>query len=97
MDALLAARLAAGDDHALAEVFDWLASAVYGAALRVLGNGAAAQDVVQDVFVELWIPIGTIRLRGRCAPSCWCRPGAGQRMWCAANCAASRGRSGTTG
>jgi len=53
-DALLAARLAAGDDHALAEVFDRLGSAVYGAALRVLGNGAAAQDVVQDVFVELW-------------------------------------------
>ncbi len=53
-DALVAARLAAGDDHALAEVFDRLASAVYGAALRVLGNGAAAQDVVQDVFVELW-------------------------------------------
>jgi RNA polymerase sigma-70 factor, ECF subfamily len=53
-DALLAARLAAGDDHALAEVFDRLARAVYGAALRVLGEGTAAQDVVQDVFVELW-------------------------------------------
>ena len=53
-DALLAARLAAGDDHALAEVFDRLAPAVYGVALRVLGNGAAAQDVVQDVFIELW-------------------------------------------
>ncbi len=53
-DALLAARLAAGDHHALAEVFDCLAPAVYGAALRVLGQGAAAQDVVQDVFVELW-------------------------------------------
>ena len=46
--------MAAGDDHALAEVFDRLAPAVYGAALRVLGEGAAAQDVVQDVFVELW-------------------------------------------
>ena len=53
-DALLAARLAAGDDHALAEVFDRLAPVVYRAALRVLGEGAAAQDVVQDVFVELW-------------------------------------------
>jgi RNA polymerase sigma-70 factor (ECF subfamily) len=53
-DALLAARLAAGDDRALAEVFDDLAPTVYGAALRVLGEGAAAQDVVQDVFVELW-------------------------------------------
>jgi RNA polymerase sigma-70 factor (ECF subfamily) len=53
-DTLLAQRLAAGDDHALAEIFDRLAPAVYGAAVRVLGDGSAAQDVVQDVFVELW-------------------------------------------
>jgi RNA polymerase sigma-70 factor (ECF subfamily) len=50
----LAARLAAGDDLALAEIFDRLASAVYDGALRVLGDDAAAQDVAQDVFVELW-------------------------------------------
>ncbi len=53
-DALLAARLAAGDGLALAEVFDGLGPAVYGGAFRVLGDDAAAQDVVQDVFVELW-------------------------------------------
>ena len=53
-DGLLAARLAAGDHTALAEVFDRLAPAVYGNALRVLGHHAAAQDVVQDVFVDLW-------------------------------------------
>ncbi len=53
-DALLAARLAAGDDYALAEVFDRFAAAVYGAAIRVIGDGSSAQDVVQDVFVELW-------------------------------------------
>lgn len=53
-DSLLAQRLAAGDDHALAEIFDRLAPAVYGAAVRVIGEGTAAQDVVQDVFVELW-------------------------------------------
>ncbi len=53
-DALLAARLAAGDDHALADIFDQLAPSVYGGALRILGNGSTAQDVVQDVFVELW-------------------------------------------
>jgi RNA polymerase sigma-70 factor, ECF subfamily len=35
-------------------VFDQLAPSVYGGALRVLGNGSAAQDVVQEVFVELW-------------------------------------------
>ena len=52
--AVRTARLAAGDDHARAEAFDRLGSAVYGAALRVLGEWTAAQDVVQDVFVELW-------------------------------------------
>jgi RNA polymerase sigma-70 factor, ECF subfamily len=53
-DALLAARLAAGDDHALAEVFDRFGAAVYGAAVVVVGDGSHAQDVVQDVFVDLW-------------------------------------------
>jgi RNA polymerase sigma-70 factor, ECF subfamily len=53
-DAVLAARLAAGDDRALAEVFDALAYSVYGSALRVLGDKSGAQDVVQDVFTELW-------------------------------------------
>lgn len=54
IDAILAARLAAGDHHALAEVFDALGHSVYGSAVRVLGGNSAAQDVVQDVFVELW-------------------------------------------
>jgi RNA polymerase sigma-70 factor (ECF subfamily) len=63
-DALLTARLAAGDDRALAEAFDQLGPAVYGAALRVLGEWNAAQDVAQDVFVELWShPAGTTRRR----------------------------------
>ena len=53
-DALLTARLAAGDDRALAEAYDQLGPAVYGAALRVLGQWTAAQDVAQDVVVELW-------------------------------------------
>ena len=53
-DAFLASRLAAGDDLALAEAFDRFGRAVFGAALRVVGDGASAQDVVQDVFVELW-------------------------------------------
>jgi RNA polymerase sigma-70 factor (ECF subfamily) len=53
-DALIASRLVAGDDLALAEVFDRLAPTVYRGAFRILGDDAAAQDVVQDVFVELW-------------------------------------------
>jgi RNA polymerase sigma-70 factor (ECF subfamily) len=53
-DSVLAARLAAGDDRALAEVFDAHGPAVHRTALLVLGNPASADDVVQDVFVELW-------------------------------------------
>jgi RNA polymerase sigma-70 factor (ECF subfamily) len=53
-DQLLAARIAAGDERALAEVYDALAGTVYASALRVLGSTSSAQDVVQEVFVELW-------------------------------------------
>ena len=51
---LLTARIAAGDDRALAEAYDHAAATVHAAAVRVLGSSCAAQDVVQDVFVELW-------------------------------------------
>jgi RNA polymerase sigma-70 factor (ECF subfamily) len=52
-DSLLTARLAAGDDHALAEAFDRFGTTVYAIAFGIVGDGSA-QDVVQDVFVELW-------------------------------------------
>lgn len=53
-DAVLAVRIAAGDELALAEVFDRFGGIVYAAATRILGSGGPAQDVVQDVFVDLW-------------------------------------------
>ena len=49
-----AARLLAGDDAALGEVYDQFSSFVYGLALRVIGDTSAAEDVSQDVFVWLW-------------------------------------------
>ena len=42
------------DQAAFARIYDEHASSVYGAALRVLGNPATAQDVAQDVFLRLW-------------------------------------------
>src|SRR3954465_5615249 len=42
------------DQTAFARIYDEHASGVYGAALRVLGNPATAQDVAQDVFLKLW-------------------------------------------
>lgn len=47
-------RLVAGEESALAEVYDRYAPLVHGLALRVTGNWAAAQDVTQEVFVQVW-------------------------------------------
>ena len=50
----LRARLVAGDDTGLGELYDQYASFVFGLARRVAGCEAAAEDVTQDVFVSVW-------------------------------------------
>lgn len=54
-DCVLLARLAAGDDDALAEVYDRYAPLVFGVAKRVVANRTVAEDVVQEVFTTLWL------------------------------------------
>jgi RNA polymerase sigma-70 factor (ECF subfamily) len=53
-EADLLARVAAGDEPALAALYDRMSHAAYGLALRVLGNADAAEDVVQDAFMRIW-------------------------------------------
>lgn len=50
----LAARSAAGDELAFAELYDLLAPMVYGLCRRILRSSTLAEEVTQDVFVELW-------------------------------------------
>ena len=50
---LLTARLEAGDEEALAEVWQRYGSPVFGLARRATGD-PAAEDVTQEVFVTLW-------------------------------------------
>jgi RNA polymerase sigma-70 factor, ECF subfamily len=45
---------AAGDQEAFATLYDRLAPQVVGVALRVLRDRALAEEVAQEVFVELW-------------------------------------------
>lgn len=52
-DRRLAARIDAGDASALEEVYDAYSSAVYRQALAILSSTADAEDVVQDVFLQL--------------------------------------------
>jgi len=42
------------DPQTYARVYDDHARGVYGAAFRILGNAAQAQDVTQDVFLKVW-------------------------------------------
>ncbi|MDQ6616652.1 MAG: sigma-70 family RNA polymerase sigma factor [Actinomycetota bacterium] len=53
-DGLLVARLAAGDEEAIAEIYDRYGPFLYGMARRVTGERSAAEDVVQEVFTTLW-------------------------------------------
>ena len=50
----LMARIAGGDESAFAELYDELAAAVFGVVLRVIRDRAQAEEVTQEVFVELW-------------------------------------------
>src|SRR4030088_751987 len=68
-DAALSARIRAGDHRALADLYDRYAGVVYGVAVRVLASTTAAEDVVQEVFLQLWRnPQAFDSDRGRLAP-----------------------------
>ena len=68
-DAALVARLRGGDQSAMADLYDLYSSVVYGVALRVLGDTTAAEDVLQEIFLQLWRrPQAFNAERGRLAP-----------------------------
>jgi RNA polymerase sigma-70 factor, ECF subfamily len=65
----LIARIRGGDESAMAEMYDRYSGIVYGVALRVLGSTTSAEDVLQEVFLQLWRnPQAFDADRGRLAP-----------------------------
>lgn len=50
----LIAAAAAGDEHALAALYDRHVAGLLGVALRILRTRQDAEDLVHDVFVEAW-------------------------------------------
>jgi RNA polymerase sigma-70 factor (ECF subfamily) len=61
--------LQAGDQSAVAQLYDRYSSVVYAVALRVLGDTGAAEDVLQEVFLQLWRNPGAFdAARGSLAP-----------------------------
>lgn len=53
-DLALVTAIRSGDQSAMAALYDRYSSIVYAVALRVLQDTGAAEDVLQDVFMQLW-------------------------------------------
>jgi RNA polymerase sigma-70 factor (ECF subfamily) len=64
------ARISAADEAALEALYDRYAPAVMGLALRILGDHALAEEVVQETFWRAWSRIGSYR-SGRGAAASW--------------------------
>ena len=55
---VLVSRVARGDASAFEALYDELSSAVFGLARRVVRDPARAEDVTQEVFLEVWRKAG---------------------------------------
>ena len=53
-EAVLVARIAAGDEAALGDLYARYAPVLLGLARRVLGDTADAEEVLQEVFIHAW-------------------------------------------
>jgi RNA polymerase sigma-70 factor, ECF subfamily len=52
-------RIAGGDSDALGDLYDRYSGIAFAVALRILHAAPEAEDIVQDVFVEIWRKAGT--------------------------------------
>lgn len=53
-DSFLIGRISAGDQEAFASFFDRHSAAVLGLVFRILGARAEAEEVLQEVFLQVW-------------------------------------------
>lgn len=63
---VLVAKLALGDQQALGELYDCTLDRVYGLIMRVLGNAADAEEVVGDLYLQVWERAGDFRPERGC-------------------------------
>ncbi|HEX4950797.1 MAG TPA: sigma-70 family RNA polymerase sigma factor [Blastocatellia bacterium] len=63
-------QIAAGDQAALAQFYDLTNRMAFGLILRILGDRASAEEVLLDVYTQVWRQAGTYR-RERGTPLAW--------------------------
>lgn len=54
MDAALLAAVARGDERAFADLYDRYSSILFGLLVRILQSRAEAEDVLQEVCLQIW-------------------------------------------
>jgi RNA polymerase sigma-70 factor (ECF subfamily) len=64
------ARIAAGDQSALAELYDASSAKVFGLAMKILGDRDAAEEVTVDVYTQVWRKIASYDAQ-RGTPGSW--------------------------
>ncbi len=69
-DGLLLNRASLGDQQAMTELFDRYGRMVYSVALRVLNDPAHAEDVMQEIFFQVWRNPGSFT-QGRGSLGAW--------------------------
>jgi len=52
--ASLIAKVAAGDERALSQIYDATSRIVYGLCLRIVKDPSAAEDIVLEAYLQLW-------------------------------------------
>lgn len=53
-DAAIVAGIRSGDESSLALLYDRYSRVVYSVALRVVGDTGQAEDILQEIFLQLW-------------------------------------------
>src|SRR6516164_3359492 len=65
-DEMIVERIAAGDQLAMRTLFARHQTRIYRFVLRLLRNEAAAEDVVSEVFLDVWRQAGRFEGRSTC-------------------------------
>lgn len=70
IDPALLASIAKGDQQAFSQLYDHSSTLLYTLAFRILGNREEADELLQDVYLEVWRKVARYDI-GRGTPIAW--------------------------